>query len=1108
MNILHDSMKTYFRKPTLFLFLLLLSPVMLEAQVAGQMIRGKIVDETTNEPLIGVSIAETDATNRIFGGTITNMDGEFALKISNTQNRLRITYLGYKPETLNIADKTVFNIRLKEDSKVLSEVVVTATSQRNTGIMNIPTREITTALQTFELKEIEGVQVTDIADALQGRIAGLDIVANSGAPGAGSAMKIRGTSTIIGNTEPLIVVNGVPFKTDIPSNFDFATANEEEFATLLSVNPDDIENITVLKDAASTAIYGADGSNGVLLINTKRGALGKTRVSYTYRLSGAEQPKGFDLLSGDDYTMLMKQAYYNPTLNQNIAESIREFNYDQNFSEYENFNNNTDWVDAVSQRGWTHDHYLTVSGGGERATFRVSGGYYNQKGTVIGSGLDRYSFRSVLDYNVSDRMRFSSEISFTHTDNKKNYVDDNNKASILDIAYRKMPNVSIFAQDRYGNDTDVYYNILQSSNLHSSQKDLMNPVALAELATFNQKNYRVLPTFRLSYYLLDPEVSVLKYEGYVSFDINNTKDSKFLPKEVSSFVWDNQNINRAESRDAESFSVMTENKIQWQPKFENQNHSLTALALMQTRSSNSETQRIISYGLPNGQQIIDASAAGYLNTVSSSYGQGRSMGALVSAHYSYDSKYILNFSMRIDGSSRFGKDQRFGNFPGVSGKWFISDESFWKPLSKVVNEFAIRPSWGITGRSPDKDYLAFSRYKSYDIGYLDYNGVYPVTLQLSNLKWEKSKEFNLGTDIHLFNSKLIFDINYYKTRTEDLLHEKLAIPSSSGFGTLAYLNAGTISKEGWELYMTTKNLFKTKNFSVDFNFNMANGVNTVVSMPEEVLNALNSSFGGGNGEYLTRIQEGKPLGSIYGFRYKGVYQYTDYNEEYGQINAPVARDENGNIIYDAKNEPKRIIYSGGNNHYIFQGGDAIYEDINHDGAIDELDIVYLGSSNPKLSGGFGTNFKYKNFGLNLFFNFRYGQKIINQARMNAENMYTNDNQSTAVNWRWRKEGDDTEIPRALYNYGYNWLGSDRFVEDGSFLRFKYLSFNYYAPSEWVKKNGFNQLSVYLTLNNIYCFTKYTGVDPEVGESGFGRQAIDKSKTPRPKEFTLGITVGF
>lgn len=1107
MNISHKSMKTYFCKPAL-LFLLLLLPVVLEAQVVGQMIRGKITDNATNEALIGVSIAETDATNRVFGGAITNMDGEFALKITNPQNRLRITYMGYKGETVNIAGKTFFDIRLKEDSQVLSEVVIASTRQRNTGIMNIPTREITTAMQTFELKDIEGVQVTDIADALQGRIAGLDIVANSGAPGAGSAMKIRGTSTIIGNTEPLIVVNGVPFKTDIPSNFDFATANEEEFATLLSVNPDDIESITVLKDAASTAIYGADGSNGVLLITTKRGAIGKTRVSYTYRLSGAEQPKGLDMLNGDDYTMLMKQAYYNPTLNQSIAESIREFNYDQNFSEYENFNNNTDWVDAVTQRGWTHDHYLTVSGGGERATFRVSTGYYNQRGTTIGSALDRFSFRSILDYNVSDRMRFTSEISFTYADNEKNYVDDNNKSSILDIAYRKMPNVSIYAQDREGNDTDVYYNILQSSNLHSSQKDLMNPVALAKLATFDQKNYRILPTFRLSYYILDPEVTILKYEGYVSFDVNNTKDSKFLPKEVSSYLWDNQNINRAESRDGESLSVMTENKIQWQPKFENKSHTLTALGLVQTRSSNSETQRIVTYGLPNGQKIVDASAAGYLNTVSSSLGKGRSMGALLSAHYAYKSRYILNFSMRIDGSSRFGKDQRFGTFPGVSGKWIVSDESFWKPVSKVVNEFAIRPSWGITGRSPGSDYLAFSRYRSYDIGYLGYNGVYPVSLQLSNLKWEKAKEVNVGTDIHLFDSKLIFDLNYYNTRTEDLLHSSLTIPSSSGFGRLSYLNAGTVTKEGWEFYLTTKNLIKSKDFTMDFNFNMANAVNTVDAMPEEVLNALNSSFGGNNGEYLTRIQEGKPLGSIYGFRYKGVYQYSEYNEEYGHTNAPVARDENGKIIFDAKGEPKRMIYSGGNNHYQFQGGDAIYEDVNNDGAIDELDIVYLGSSNPKLNGGFGTNLKYKNFGLNLFFNFRYGQKIINRARMIAENMHTNDNQSAAVNWRWRKEGDETEMPRALYSYGYNWLGSDRFVEDGSFLRFKYLSFSYYAPTEWVKRNGLNQLSVYLTLNNIYCFTKYTGVDPEVGESGFGRQAIDNSKTPRPREFTMGLTIGF
>lgn len=280
-------------------------------------------------------------------------------------------------------------------------------------------------------------------------------------------------------------------------------------------------------------------------------------------------------------------------------------------------------------------------------------------------------------------------------------------------------------------------------------------------------------------------------------------------------------------------------------------------------------------------------------------------------------------------------------------------------------------------------------------------------------------------------------------------------------------------------------------------------------MSPAVLNAYNKDFNYDNGSYLTRLQEGNSFGSIYGFRYKGVYQYDKYEEGRGGT-APVVKDANGNVVKDANGKPLPMYFDYfnlGNKRYQFRGGDAIYEDINHDGTIDELDIVYLGNSNPKLTGGFGTNITFKYFSISAFFNFRYGNKIVNYARMDAENMHSNNNQSIAVNWRWRKDGDVTEMPRALYNYGYNYLGSDRFVEDGSFLRFKTLTFKYNFSPKSLRRVFLNQLSFYLTLNNLVTFTKYTGVDPEVGIESFGLCA-DRSKTPRSQYFTFGVTVGF
>ena len=282
--------------------------------------------------------------------------------------------------------------------------------------------------------------------------------------------------------------------------------------------------------------------------------------------------------------------------------------------------------------------------------------------------------------------------------------------------------------------------------------------------------------------------------------------------------------------------------------------------------------------------------------------------------------------------------------------------------------------------------------------------------------------------------------------------------------------------------------------------------------PREIANWV-GKFNYNNGSYNTPIQENHPFGAIDGLKYKGLYQYDKYSETeipgVSGPNAPVARDVNGNVITDANGEPLAMMYAYNNEskRMKFRGGDAIYEDVNNDGSIDELDIVYLGNSNPKFNGGFGGTLRWKTLSVTAFFNFRYGNKIVNMARMNAENMYTNDNQSKAVNWRWRKDGDITDMPRALYNYGYNWLGSDRYVEDGSFLRFKYLTFNYSVPMKVLKPYKLNKLNFYLTINNLFCWTKYTGVDPEISLDTFGI-SYDKSKTPRTKDFTFGVSVGF
>lgn len=1068
---------------------------------ANIIVQGQIVSATDGLEIIGANVSELDDNNRVVGGTVTDFDGKFVLRVRSGTNRLQISYIGFNAQTIRIDNRRTINVRLQESVLALQAVEVTAQRRVTQGSFSIPHRELTTAIQTIDTKEFEGIQVTSIDDALQGRIAGLDIVANSGDPGSGTSMRIRGVTSINSSSEPLIVVNGVPFEVQVDPNFDFANSNQEQYANMLSLNPDDILEISVLKDAAASAIWGARGANGVLMITTKRGLSGPTRVDYSYRYTLTRQPQGLKMLSGDDFTMLMKQAYLNPRQDDN-ATNIPEYSYDPNFPDFQNFNNNTDWVREVTQLGNIHDHYLTFSGGGDRARYRVSGGYFSQNGTVIGQTMQRFSSRAFLEYSVSDRIKFITEMSLTNSDNQRNYEN------LLGIAYRKMPNVSVFAQDAQGNNTGSFFNISQNSNLAETQRNLKNPVALAHLATNRLQSFRILPTFRLQYDILDPNISRLRYDMYVSFDINNSKTTMFLPQEASNDLWTSAFVNRADNSDRESLTVYAEQSILWQPAFQNKDHNLLLYGAFQVNTGNSASQSLTTFSLPSGQSI-DASGFGFLAGSGTAHHSWRSLAWLARTHYVYKGRYILGANIRREGSTRFGDGNRFGTFPGISAKWIISDEPFMENTSSWLSTLAIRPAWGISGNQPGSDYLHFSRYRTYG-SYIDMTAVRPVSLRLSNLKWEKSTQTNYGMDLGFMEDRYMFDINFYTKRTEDMLFRDVAITQASGFSILPYINGGTMDNLGWEVNFYANRILSTKDFSIDFRFNLSNFTNVLVDLDRTLLDSYNRDFEYNNGTFLTRVQTGNSFGSIYGFRYKGVYQYDEFIPG-SQEHAPVARDANGQVIMNQDGTPRpkwfNFYAKGGGTPYRFRGGDADYEDINSDGNIDELDIVYLGNSNPKVNGGFGPTFRYKSLSVNMFFNFRYGNKIVNAARMNAENMYFDDNQSRSVNWRWRKDGDVTPIPRALRGYGYNWLGSDRYVEDGSFLRFRHLTFNYSVPQAALRKVNINRVNLYLTFNNIAVWTRYTGVDPEVGFGGLG-VSTDNSRTPRSQDMTFGASIGF
>ena len=1073
------------------------------AQSAGDIISGTVTD--SYGAVIGANVVEIDAANRIQASAVTDINGNFSFKLKNPKDKIRFSYVGYKTVVKPI-NQLRYEITMSDEEQ-LDEVVVVSKKRAQGSGLAIPVDEISTARESINMSEFEGLSITTVDEALQGRIAGLDIVANSGNLGSGTSMRLRGVSSINGSSEPLIVVDGNVWETNV-NDFDFSSANEEKFAQLLNVNPEDIESISVLKDAAATAIWGSQGSNGVIEIKTKRGTRGATRATYSLRLTGTYQPNGYKMLNGDEYTMLLKEEYFNPSMSD-ASSNIPEINYNPSFPEYEMYNNNTDWLKEVKQVGWRQNHYLALSGGGEKAHFRIGAGYDHETGSIIMQQLDRFTSRVNLDYFVSDRIKIETNIALTYTKNKKNNGD------LLSIAYTRMPNLSIYEQDKFGNDLNEYYSMLPTvSSQLRDQLGRPNPVALAHEAKSHETSYNIEPEFKLRYNLLGLSATQtqLSYEGKVIFNIFNRYEDTFMPLSLSTTGWndtENKQSNRTTANSSKSFGVTTTHTLTFTPAFKNKDHSVMMMLRGQLTSGKSNSQNTVEWGLPSGS-IISPSAPGIIDGISTGSGQWRSIYFTYSAHYAYKGKYIADFSVRRDGSTKFGSDQRWGNFPAFSIRWNLHKEPFMSEHLPFISTLSVRPGWGIVGKQPGAEYLYFSKYANGN-GYMNERSIYPQNIQLKNLKWEQKETYNIGIDYGFFNERITGNVEFYRQYTTDLLMGNRGIPTSAGYSSLSYQNVGDMKNVGWEFNINGNRIIRAGKFSVDFNVTFANNRNEITAMDETCLASLNHEFNRSNGSYLSRVELQTAMGSIYGFRYKGVYQYSDYSAEeikgVSGPNAPVARDVDGNVILDENNMTKPMMFCAGSVNYEFRGGDAIYDDVNHDGQINELDIVYLGSSLPKFTGGFGFKLNFGRLTWNNQFNFRYGNKIINAARMEVEKMYDNNNQSRAVNWRWRVEGDVTDIPRALRQTGYNWLGSDRFVEDGSFIRLNYSQLSYSLNQKLIKRLGLQQVSFYVSANNLFCLTKYSGADPEVGYGSMG-VVTDGARTPRSKSFTGGITVMF
>ncbi|MCB8995362.1 MAG: SusC/RagA family TonB-linked outer membrane protein [Bacteroidales bacterium] len=1054
--------------------------------VNAQIIRGVVTDSITGEPLIGATVMQIDKSNRFINGTITDISGNFTIKVTGDPVKLGFSYIGYTFKELDSKVNDFVSVSLASSTAQIDEVVVKAErTNAGDGLSKVAVRDLATSVATVDMSELSDMPTSSVSEALQGRVSGVDISFSSGDPGAGMSIKIRGTTSLNGQSTPLIVLDGVPYETSIGADFSFQDADVSDYGSLVDISPSDIKSIQILKDAAATAVWGSKAANGVIVITSKRGVKKKTQFNLDYRNTYVFEPKPLPMLDGDQYVRLMLDEKFNSNP-AGLTTIPQEYLNDPSYSLYNNYNKNTNWVEAVSQNGYTNDLNFSVAGGGDKARYRASVGYYNQLGTTIGTDLTRITTRLNLDYNISDKLKLSTDFSYTNSDRNKNYFDGddgNSTRQVRSMAYRKAPHMSIYEYDENGELTGNYFS--PYSSLQGTGLNYPNPVALALDGINREKTDRVLTNFTLQYDLLKG----LSYYANVSFDVTALNTTRLFPQSATGLPFGNSEMNKSYNKDDNRSIIQTYNKLIYTPDL-GEKHRLMILGQFSSYDNYGTYAAFSRAGLPSFY-FTDPSNDGISNGASSERTRTRTLSYTGNIHYVYDDRYIISGVLRVDGDSRFGPSNRYGYFPAISAAWRISSESFMSGFTNL-NDLKFRASYGENGGNAGRSYQYLAKYNSAQ-GYMGNNGIQLGNVQLNNLKWETTSQVNYGMDLSMFNYRFGLTFDYYDKLTKDILFTALDIPSSSGFSTITN-NRGAMSNKGWELNINGTP-YKKNDLTISIDFNFATNQNIIEEIPA---NYANERFSVSNGSYARRLIQGNPRGAFYGFNYLGVFSTPG---------DAVARDEQGNPIIDPVTE-KPLPYKI--NGQTAVAGDAFYEDVNHDGNIDELDLVYLGNGNPRLFGGFGINIIYKKFSLSSHFNYKIGQDVINATKMNTEKMYNTDNQSTAVLRRWRANGDVTDVPRAVYGQGLNWLGSSRFVEDASFLRLKTVTFSYLADGDWLKGYGIKNIKAFITAYNIMTVTNYTGQDPEVGytSNDFFGLVMDYSKTPPPVSFTAGISMTF
>lgn len=973
-------------------------------------VRGKVTD-AEGKPLPGVSIS-VPGTQK---GTVTNDNGEFVISVLPTAT-LHFSMLGYKASDVAVNGQKSLTVVLALQNTSVNELVVVGYGTQRRG-------DVTGAISSVDTKTLEGTPVRSVDQALQGRVAGVTFVQNSGMPGAGSSIRVRGGNSINGSNEPLYVIDGVPVFADQGS--DGTSLNP-----LNSISPTDIASIEILKDASATAIYGSRGGNGVVLITTHRGRRGDSHVTFDSYYGTQQILKKYSLLNASQFEQLANEA--------SLAENGPEL-YDLSKTPA-----TTDWQDAIFRTAPIQSYSLSFSGGDPKTRFLVTANYFDQQGIARGSDLKRYSLRANLDKEIREYIKLGSSLTVSNV--RTNRV---NSGSLFTMA-TTAPNLPIYQPD--GSYTE----------LNNQGAPFDNPVALIE----NYKNFNdVYRTLGNVYASIDI-IKGLTFKTLWGADVNFARNDIYLPQSVYSGSQLGGNANVFTSQ---TFTWLNENTLNYTMDLDA--HQLNLLGGFTQQSSSYQSLGAEAQGFLNDNLGTNALGnAASVQPSSSSIARWALLSFLGRANYSFKNKYLLTLTGRYDGSSRFGKNNRFGFFPSVAVGWKLDQEPFIRDL-RVFSNLKLRVSHGITGNQdgignyPSLDLMGKANYS---IGGVNVIGLMPSQVGNPDLRWESTAQSDIGLELGFFNNRLTFITDVYYKKTSDLLLY-VKIPTTSGFST-SLQNRGQVENKGIELTINATPLEDKVRWETGFNISFNR--NKVLDLA-----GADRLFAGQGPNQSTIVQVGQPLGTFFGFASEGIFNTKEEIDASAQKTA--------------------------------KPGDIRFKDMNGDKKINDDDRVLLGNAQPKFSFGFSNTFSLKGFDLMVLLQGVYGNKLYNVNTSTLENLTGLQNQSTTTLNRWTPDNTNTNIPRAttVKPTARSW---DRLVEDGSYLRGKTVQLGYNLPQATLQRMKLSTLKVYVNVQNLFTITDYSGLDPEVSRYGSDNVSpgFDSGAYPNARTISFGINASF